>query len=85
MSGKQFLYESDAREALRRGVDAVARVISVTLGPRGRTVALEKKFGPPLLIDDGATIARDIEFADRFGDFRFLHEPDIPSKPQHVC
>ena len=66
MAAKEFLFRDEAREALRRGVDAVASAISITLGPRGHTVVLEKKFGPPLIVDDGVTIAREIEFEDHF-------------------
>jgi len=66
MPAKQLVFDVEAREALRRGADALADAVSVTLGPRGRNVILDKKFGAPLVINDGVTIARDIEFHDHF-------------------
>jgi chaperonin GroEL len=66
MPAKQVRFEHEARAALRRGVDQVAQAVAVTLGPRGRTVVLDKKFGAPLIINDGVTIARDLEFEDAF-------------------
>jgi chaperonin GroEL len=66
MTAKQLRFNEDARAALRRGVDGVANAVSVTLGPRGRNVVIDKKFGAPLIINDGVTIARDLEFADHF-------------------
>ncbi|MFN2451473.1 MAG: chaperonin GroEL, partial [Candidatus Dormibacteria bacterium] len=66
MPAKQLRFDTEAREALKRGVDAVAKTVSVTLGPRGRNVVLGKQFGPPVIINDGVTIARDLEFEDHF-------------------
>jgi chaperonin GroEL len=66
MTAKQLRFSNDAREALHRGVDAVANAVSVTLGPRGRNVVIDKRFGSPLIINDGVTIARDLEFKDHF-------------------
>src|SRR5258708_15310243 len=66
MPAKQLVFDVEAREALKRGADALADAVSVTLGPRGRNVILDKKFGAPLVINDGVTIARDIEFEDHF-------------------
>jgi chaperonin GroEL len=63
---KELRFDEEARAALRRGADAVADAVSVTLGPRGRAVVLDKKFGPPVVTNDGVTIARDLEFADHF-------------------
>jgi len=63
---KELRFDEEARAALRRGADAVAGAVSVTLGPRGRAVVLDKKFGPPVVTRDGVTIARDLEFADHF-------------------
>jgi chaperonin GroEL len=62
---KQIVYEEQARRALERGVDAVANTVKITLGPAGRNVVLEKKFGAPQIINDGVTIAKDIELEDR--------------------
>jgi chaperonin GroEL len=62
---KQIVYDEQARRALERGVDAVANTVKITLGPAGRNVVLEKKFGAPQIINDGVTIAKDIELEDR--------------------
>ncbi|ABB15708.1 chaperonin GroEL [Carboxydothermus hydrogenoformans] len=64
MAGKQILFREDARRALERGVNALADAVKVTLGPKGRNVVLEKKFGSPQIINDGVSIAREIELAD---------------------
>ena len=66
MTAKQLRFSNEAREALHRGVDSVANAVSVTLGPRGRNVVIDKRFGSPLIINDGVTIARDLEFKDHF-------------------
>src|ERR1017187_3211537 len=66
MTAKQLRFSNDARDALHRGVDFVANAVSVTLGPRGRTVVIDKRFGAPLIVNDGVTIARDLEFKDHF-------------------
>ena len=66
MAGKQLAFDMDARKALREGVDALANTVKVTLGPRGRNVVLDKKFGAPLIINDGVTIAREIELDEPF-------------------
>ena len=61
---KIILYGSDARAALLRGVDKLADTVKITLGPKGRNVVLEKKFGPPLITNDGVTIAKEIELEE---------------------
>ena len=66
MAHKELKYSSDARQALEAGVDAVANAVKVTLGPRGRYVVLDKKFGAPTITNDGVTIAREIEVEDPF-------------------
>ena len=66
MAAKQLAFDMDARKALREGVDALANTVKVTLGPRGRNVVLDKKFGAPLIINDGVTIAREIELDEPF-------------------
>lgn len=62
---KQITYDEQARRALERGVDAVANTVKLTLGPAGRNVVLEKKFGAPQIVNDGVTIAKEIELEDR--------------------
>ena len=63
---KQLLFNEEARRSLERGVNALADAVKVTLGPKGRNVVLEKKFGAPTITNDGVTIARDIELEDPF-------------------
>src|SRR5277367_5617124 len=66
MAHKELKYGSEARKALETGVDAVANAVKVTLGPKGRYVVLDKKFGAPTITNDGVTIAREIEVEDVF-------------------
>jgi chaperonin GroEL len=61
---KRIIYNEDARRALERGMDILAEAVAVTLGPKGRNVVLEKKFGSPQIINDGVTIAKEIELED---------------------
>src|SRR3954449_1478981 len=68
MAHKELKYDTDARNALQEGVDAVANAVKVTLGPRGRYVVLDKKFGAPTITNDGVTIAREIEVEDVFAN-----------------
>ena len=66
MAAKELLFDEQARRALERGVNILADAVKVTLGPRGRYVVLEKKFGSPSLVDDGVTIAKEIEIEDKY-------------------
>ena len=63
---KQIIYDEDARRSLKKGVDALARAVKITLGPKGRNVVLDKKWGPPSVCSDGVTIAKEIELQDPF-------------------
>ena len=63
---KQMLYSHEARTALKKGVDQLADAVKVTLGPRGRNVVLDKKFGSPTITNDGVTIAKEIELEGEF-------------------
>ena len=63
---KQMLYSHDARTSLKKGVDQLANAVKVTLGPRGRNVVLDKKFGSPTITNDGVTIAKEIELEDAY-------------------
>ena len=58
---KQLKYGEDARKALQKGVDTLADTVKITLGPKGRNVVLDRKFGSPLITNDGVTIAKEIE------------------------
>lgn len=66
MSAKQLVFSEDARRKLKRGIDTVATAVSTTLGPKGRNVALDKKFGAPTVTHDGVTVAKEIELDDPF-------------------
>src|SRR6202161_809571 len=66
MAAKELVFNEEARRALERGVNALADAVKVSLGPRGRNVVLEKKFGSPTVINDGVTIAKEIEVENRF-------------------
>ena len=63
---KQLIYGEDARKALQRGIDQLADTVKVTIGPKGRNVVLDKKYGGPLITNDGVTIAKEIELEDAF-------------------
>src|SRR3989338_5889027 len=65
MSEKQILFHEDARAALKRGVDALANAVKITLGPKGRNVVLDKGYGAPTITNDGVTIAKEIELKDK--------------------
>lgn len=82
---KQMIYEEEARRALERGVDKLANAVKVTLGPRGRNVVLEKKFGAPLITNDGVTIARDIELEDPFEAMGAQLVKEVATKTQDVA
>src|SRR5689334_1993694 len=63
---KQIVFNEDARKALRNGVNAVAEAVGTTLGPRGRNVAIDKKWGAPSVLHDGVSVAKEIELSDPF-------------------
>jgi chaperonin GroEL len=68
MSAKQLIYNTDARRQLKTGIDALANAVKVTLGPRGRNVAIDKKWGAPTITHDGVTVAKEIELEDHFAN-----------------
>ncbi len=63
---KQIIFEEEARRSLKIGVDALANAVKTTLGPKGRNVALDKKWGSPTVTHDGVTVAKEIELEDPF-------------------
>ena len=63
---KQIIYGEEARKALQAGIDQLANTVKITLGPKGRNVVLDKKYGAPLITNDGVTIAKEIELEDPF-------------------
>lgn len=82
---KQILYREEARRALERGVNALADTVKVTLGPKGRNVVLDKKFGSPLITNDGVTIAREIELEDEFENMGAQLVKEVATKTQDVA
>ena len=66
MAAKQLVFDVEAREALQRGADTLAQAVTVTLGPRGRNVILQKSFGSPVITSDGVTVAKEIELPDQY-------------------
>jgi len=68
MTGKQLVFSEDARNAIMRGVNALADTVKVTLGPRGRNVLLSKKYGSPIVTKDGVTVAKEIELPEKKED-----------------
>ncbi len=82
---KQIIYDEEARHALKKGIDTLADAVKVTLGPRGRCVALDKKWGPPTVIDDGVTIAKDIELPDPFENIGVQMVKEAASKTNDAC
>ncbi|TMF11187.1 MAG: chaperonin GroEL [Chloroflexi bacterium] len=85
MPAKQLLFDEDARRRLKDGVDALADAVRVTLGPRGRNVILEKKFGPPAIVDDGVSVAKEIELKDPFENMGAQLAREVASKTNDVA
>ena len=82
---KQIIFGDEARQALKKGVDTLANAVKVTLGPKGRPVALGKKWGAPTVIDDGVTIAREIELPDPFENMGAQMVKEASSKTNDAC
>src|SRR2546430_16006916 len=85
MAHKELKYNSEARKALEAGVDAVANAVKVTLGPKGRYVVLDKKFGAPTITNDGVTIAREIDVEDVFENQGAQLVREVPTAPNDVA
>ena len=82
---KQILFDEEARRALGKGVDALANAVKVTLGPKGRNVVLDKKFGAPTITNDGVTIARDIELEDPFENMGAQLVREVATKTNDIA
>ena len=82
---KQLLFDEEARQALRSGIDALADAVKMTLGPRGRNVVLDKRFGAPTITNDGVTIAKDIELGDKFENIGAQLAKEIASKTNDIA
>jgi len=82
---KKIIFGEEARRSLQRGVDALVDAVKVTLGPKGRNVVLDKKFGAPLITNDGVTIAREIELEDSFENMGAQLVKEVATKTQDVA
>ncbi len=82
---KQIIYGEDARKALQSGIDQLANTVKVTLGPKGRNVVLGKKFGAPLITNDGVTIAKDVELEDAFENMGAQLVREVATKTNDVA
>jgi chaperonin GroEL len=85
MTAKQVFYSADARKLMLAGVDALANVVKVTLGPRGRNVLIEKSYGAPTITKDGVTVAKEIELSDRFENMGAQMVREVASKTSDVA
>ncbi|QOR66860.1 chaperonin GroEL [Cytobacillus suaedae] len=82
---KEIKFSEDARRSMLRGVDALANAVKVTLGPKGRNVVLEKKYGSPLITNDGVTIAKEIELEDAFENMGAKLVAEVASKTNEIA
>src|ERR671931_353267 len=85
MPAKQILYSVDARSAIMRGVDQLAEAVKATLGPKGRNVVIDKKFGSPVSTKDGVTVAKEIELKDPFENMGAQMLREVASKTSDVA
>src|SRR5579872_6341742 len=82
---KQLLFDEEARRKLKAGVDQVADPVGSTMGPKGRNVLLDKKFGSPTITNDGVTVARDIELEDPFENMGAQLVKEVATKTNDVA
>ena len=82
---KMINFSEEARDGLKKGVDALANTVKITLGPRGRNVIIDKKFGAPLVTNDGVTIAREIELKEPFQNMGAQMVKEVASKTNDVA
>ena len=80
MAAKRLLFGDDARERMRRGIDTLAEAVKVTLGPRGRTVILERDFGAPQIVNSGVLVAKSVELEDRFENMGALMLREVAAR-----
>ena len=85
MAAKELLFDTEARAKLKRGVDALAEAVKVTLGPKGRNVVIDKKFGSPTITKDGVTVAKEIELADPVENMGAQMVKEVASKTADVA
>jgi len=85
MSAKSITYDTDAREQLKKGVDALADAVKITLGPKGRNVVIDRKFGAPIITKDGVTVAKEIELSNPIENMGAQMVKEVASKTNDVA
>lgn len=85
MAAKQIMYSDEARQTILRGVNALAEAVKTTLGPKGRNVILDKKFGAPTVTKDGVTVAKEIELADPYENMGAQMVREVASKTSDIA
>src|ERR1700723_300102 len=85
MAAKQIVFEEQARQALLKGVNKLARAVIATLGPKGRNVVLDKKFGSPTITKDGVTVAKEIELEDPYENMGAQMVREVASKTSDIA
>ena len=82
---KQIIYGEEARKALQNGIDKLSNTVKITLGPKGRNVVLDRKYGGPLITNDGVTIAKEIELEDAFENMGAQLVKEVATKTNDVA
>ena len=82
---KNITFNTDARDSLKKGVDALANAVKVTLGPKGRNVVIDKKFGGPSITKDGVTVAKEIELEDAMENMGAQMVKEVASKTADIA
>ena len=82
---KQIIYGEEARKALQGGIDKLANTVKITLGPKGRNVVLDRKYGAPLITNDGVTIAKEVELEDAFENMGAQLVKEVATKTNDVA
>ena len=82
---KQIIYGEEARKALEAGIDKLSNTVKITLGPKGRNVVLDRKYGAPLITNDGVTIAKEVELEDAFENMGAQLVKEVATKTNDVA
>ena len=82
---KELIFDEEARRALERGVDTLANTVKVTLGPKGRYVVLDKKFGAPTITNDGVSVAKEVELEDPYENLGAQLTKEVATKTNDVA
>jgi len=85
MAAKQMIFNEEARQSLFRGVEKLSKAVSATLGPRGRNVVLDKKYGPPTVTKDGVTVAKEIELIDPYENMGAQMVREVATKTSEIA